>query len=109
VATTTLTIRIYLGTTVMASFTLNFASGNINPPGVLEFAIQGNGATNSQLMVGKMMIGGSGLLSTSQDFWEFLTGSAAIDTTVSQTVKVTAQYSVSQGNSTTCIGGYASL
>jgi hypothetical protein len=42
-----------------------------------------------------------------QDFWQLLTGSAAIDTTISQTVKVTAQYSTSQGNTTTCVGGFA--
>jgi hypothetical protein len=105
--TTTITIRVYLGSTVMASFTLNIATGSVNPSALMEFAIQGNGATNAQLLLGKMIIGSSGLFNTMQDFWQLLTGSAAIDTTISQTVKVTAQYSTSQGNTTTCVGGFA--
>jgi hypothetical protein len=100
-------VRVYYGSTAIASSNIFDTSGTSLGSAVVEFEIIANGATNSQLLTVRIIVNLNGSVSTNTTVIQMASGSAAIDSTTSQTVKVTTQDSGTTGNTQTMIGGYA--
>jgi hypothetical protein len=87
----TLTLKIYIGATAIISFTPTQALNNDG--GLLDCDIINNG-TGAQIAFSTLYTGDNGAVSTT-NMWQFITGTAAIDTTSSAIVKCTMQSSTS--------------
>jgi hypothetical protein len=105
--TTNKVVRFYFGSTAVATSTIFQPTSNSNGQAVIEWEIIANGATNSQMLTLRVIVNTNGAISTASTNIEMVNGSAAIDSTSSQTIKVTTQDSGSTGFTQKMVAAYA--
>lgn len=95
----TVTVRVYYGATVIATFPVTFSSSFASIPGLLTFSVIANGSTNSQVGTATFIggsaegVGAGTYVVVNSAAVANGVGTAAVDSTTSQNLKVTVQSS----------------
>lgn len=103
------TLRCYYGATSISGTTTKAVGASTNAPAVTEFEIVAAGSTGSQVLSAQHRVFSNGVASITTDLNLGFNGTASIDSTANQTVKITSQDGGNTGTTQTWVTSYAFL